>query len=67
MILNWRPLGGLHDDEVEQILTPNHLFFGRKLNVENVTGKFDTNKSVDLNKQLNILNLKGRNCGRQLL
>ena len=30
LILNFRPLGNLYDDDMEQILTPNHLLFGRK-------------------------------------
>ena len=36
LILNSRPLGVLYDNDMEQILTPNHLLFGRKLNLENV-------------------------------
>ena len=30
LILNSRPLGNLYDDDMEQILTSNHLLFGRK-------------------------------------
>ena len=35
LILNSRPLGVLLDDELEQILTPNNLLFGQKLNLVN--------------------------------
>ena len=56
MVLNSRPLGGLHANDVEHILTPTHLLFGPKLNVENAGGKFDTNKLTDLNKQLKHIN-----------
>ena len=44
MILNSQPLGVLHDNNMEQILTPNNLLFGRELNKGNVSAKFDTNK-----------------------
>ena len=40
LILNSRPLGVLYDNDMEQILTPNHLLFGRKLNLENVCSDF---------------------------
>ena len=33
LILNSRLLGVLFDDDLEQILTPNHLLFGRTLNL----------------------------------
>ena len=56
MILNSQPFGVLHDNNVEQILTPNDLLFGRKLNEGNVSAKFDTNKLTDLNTQLKHIN-----------
>ena len=56
MILNSQELGVLNDSNVEQILTPNNLLFGRKLNVENVSHNFDTNKLTDLNKELKHIN-----------
>ena len=40
LILNSRPLGVLYDDDMGQILTPNHLLSGRKLNLENVRSDF---------------------------
>ena len=49
LTLNSRPLGLLYDDDLEQILTPNHLLFGRKLNVENLT-EFKIEGKVDLTK-----------------
>ena len=41
LILNSRPLGVMYDNDMEQILTPNHLLFGRKLNLENVRSDFN--------------------------
>ena len=35
MIINSRPLNTLHDDEMYEIMTPNHLLFGQKLYQEN--------------------------------
>ena len=35
MIINSRPFNTLHDDEMYEIMTPNHLLFGRKLYQEN--------------------------------
>lgn len=51
-MLNWKALRVLHDDDAELILNLNHLLimFGRKLNVEDVSDKSDTNKSTDVNK-----------------
>ena len=50
MILDSTPLGVLYDDDVEQILTPNHLLFGRKLNLENVRSDFNLENQVELKK-----------------
>ena len=41
LILNFRPIGVLYDDDMEKILTPSHLLFGRKLNLENVRSDFN--------------------------
>ena len=58
MILNSRPLGVLHDDDMEQILTPNHVLSGRKLNLENVRSDFNLENEVELKKYVNhIYNL----------
>ena len=38
MILNNRPIGVDYDDDQEDILTPNHLVFGRRLNATNEDG-----------------------------
>ena len=35
IIINSRPLNTLHDDEMYEIMIPNHLLFGRKLYQEN--------------------------------
>ena len=31
LILNNRPLCEIYDDDVEEVLTPNHFIFGRQL------------------------------------
>ena len=48
--LNSRPLGVLYDDDMEQILTPNHLLFGQKLNIENIYGEFQLKNNINLKK-----------------
>ena len=35
LILNNRPLREIYDDDVEEVLTPNHLLFGRRLESTN--------------------------------
>ena len=40
-ILNNRPIGVDYDDDQEEVLTPNHLVFGRRLESINISG--DTN------------------------
>ena len=56
LILNSRPLRVLYDDDMEQVLTPNHLLFGRKLNLENVRSNFDLENKVELKKYVNQIN-----------
>ena len=36
IIINSRPLNTLHDDEMYEIMAPNHFLFGRKLYQENL-------------------------------
>ena len=55
-ILHSRPLGVLCDGDMEQILTPNHLLFGRKLNLENVRSDFNLENKVELKKYVNHIN-----------
>ena len=57
LILNSRPLGVLYDDDMEQILTPNHLLFGRNLNLENVRSNFNLESEVELKKCVNHNNI----------
>ena len=49
LILNSRPLGVLFDDDLEQILTPNHLLFGRKLNLVNSSSTHPV-KEIDISR-----------------
>ena len=35
---------------MEPILTPNHLLFGRKLNIENIYGEFQMKNNINLKK-----------------
>ena len=35
LVLNSRPLGALHDDDLEEPLTPNHLLHGRQVHFNN--------------------------------
>ena len=41
---------------MEQILIPNHLLFGRKLNLENIRSDFNLEKKVELKKYVNHIN-----------
>ena len=67
LILNSSPLNQLCDDDTSDILTPNHLLFGRKLyqinpNFEHSYEEFqiDMPKRVNMSKiQLNIFGKDG--------
>ena len=52
LVLNSRPLGALHDDDLEESLTPNHLVYGRQLHFDNYNdsledGVFDAHKRIE--------------------
>ena len=52
LLLNSRPLGALHDDDLEEPLTPNHLFYGRQLHFNKYNdsvedGVFDAHKRIE--------------------
>ena len=49
-IINKRPLTFPYDDPAEEVLTPNHLLFGRKTNLENISKSISFNNE-DLNKR----------------
>ena len=52
LLLNSRPLGALHDDDLEEPLTPNHLLYGCQLHFNNYNdsvedGVFDSHKRIE--------------------
>ena len=49
-IIKNRPLTFLYDEPAEEVLTPNHLLFGRKINLENIS-KSISFSNEDLNKR----------------
>ena len=49
LILNSRPLGVLFDDDLEQILTPNHFLFERKINLVNSSSTHPV-KEIDISQ-----------------
>ena len=49
-ILNNRPIGTDYDDDTEVILTPNHLLFGRRLEMTNIMGESVADSNVGNNK-----------------
>ena len=54
--LNSRPLGVLYDDDMGQILVPNHLLSGRNLILENVRCDFNLENETELTKYVNHIN-----------
>ena len=51
LVLNSRPLGAFHDDDLEEPLTLNHLVYGHQLHFNNFNdsledGVFDAHKSI---------------------
>ena len=50
LVLNSRPLGFVYDNDLEEILTPNHLIVGRKL--------YTSNNSIQGNIKINLVLLK---------
>ena len=52
LVLNSRPLGALHDDDLEEPLTPNRLLYGCQLHFNNYNdsiedGMFDAHKRIE--------------------
>ena len=50
LVLNSRPFGFVYDNDLEEILTPNHLLLGRKL--------YTSNSSIQSNVKINLVLLK---------
>ena len=51
LVLNSRPLGVLHDDDLEELLTLNHILYGRQLHFNNYNdsvedGVLDAHKRI---------------------
>ena len=56
LIVNSRPLSQLYDDDIDEILTPNHLLFGRKLYQANpFVHTLDDEDNVNICKRVNHL------------
>ena len=47
-VLNSRPLCYLYDDDQEDIVTPNHLLYGRKLNVNSINSDGSGNFNISM-------------------
>lgn len=54
LIVNSRPLSALFDDEIEEVITPNHLLFGHSLNIENKESLVESN--FNLSKHTKYVN-----------
>ena len=50
MVINNRPLTFIYDEPAEEVLAPNHLLFGTKINLENISKSISFNNE-DLNKR----------------
>ena len=61
VILNNRPIGVDYDDDQEDVLTPNHLIFGRKLLSQNdnheINEHHDSSSNEDLIKRKKMLSI----------
>ena len=51
LILNNRPIGADYDDDQEEVLTPNHLVFGRRLESVNDIGEVEVTDAGASNKK----------------
>ena len=57
LVLNSRPLGFVYDNDLEEILTPNHLLFGRKLYTSNSSIQGNVKVNLDLPKRIHHINM----------
>jgi len=55
LIMNSRPLCNLFDDDFEEILTPNHMLYGRKLAITSNKENYE-NINKSLSKRVKYLN-----------
>ena len=51
VVINNRPLTFMYDEPGEEVLTPNHLLFGRKINLESNGLPLNVNVDIDMNSQ----------------
>ena len=51
VVINNRPLTFMYDEPGEEVLTPNHLLFGRKINLESYGQPENFDVNIDVNKQ----------------
>ena len=61
MILNNRPIAPDYDDDTDEVLTPNHLVFGRRLEFENANVDTELNSNDELTFSKRQKHLDGLN------
>ncbi|XP_065672121.1 uncharacterized protein LOC136089948 [Hydra vulgaris] len=57
-VINNRPLTFVYEEVDDEVLTPNHLMFGRKLNLEAIAEDLRINEQVEIveqHKQINMV------------
>ena len=54
-VINYRPLTFMYDEPGEEVLTPNHLLFGRKINRESHELPLNFDANNDMKNQYNQL------------
>ena len=57
LVLNSRPLGFVYDNDLEEILTPNHLLFGCKLYTSNSSIQGNVGINLVLPKRVHLINI----------
>ena len=55
LILNNRPIGQDYEDDQEDILTPNHLIYGRRLETSNAATTVDTLDEIEFSRRRRLI------------